>query len=136
MDHKSKHGGTFFMCLDNQHHLEGVLLPPGLFRIYLYDDHTKPLKAEKVRQASGTVQIGDSGDAPKIALGPGEKKEATETSLGDVIKFLVSLTVLLKLPDTPPDTKPELFNFTFAKFTDEKGPGTCVPMSKMSNMCP
>ena len=28
MDHKPKHGGTFFMSLDNVHHLEGVLLPP------------------------------------------------------------------------------------------------------------
>ncbi len=135
MDHKSKHGGTFFMALDNQHHLEGVLLPPALFRIYLYDDHTKPLKAEKTRESSGTVQIGDSDDAPKITLGPGKKKEAIEASLGDAVKFPVALTVLLHLPDTPPDAKPELFNFTFTKFTDEHGPGTCVPMAKMPNMC-
>jgi hypothetical protein len=137
MDHKSKHGGTFFMCLDNLHHLEGVLLPPATFRIYLYDDRTKPLKAEKIREAAGTVQIGDAEDAPKIALGPSnKKKEALEASLGDTVKFPVALTVLLHLPDTPADAKPELFNFTFTKFTDENGPGTCVPMAKMSNMCP
>src|ERR1700686_705280 len=35
MDHKSKHGGTFFMALDNKHHLEGILVPPGTFRVYL-----------------------------------------------------------------------------------------------------
>jgi hypothetical protein len=134
MDHKSKHGGTFFMSLDNAHHLEGVLLPPGTFRVYLYDDHTRPLKAEQTRQASGTVQIGDSEDAPKIDLAPGKKKETLEASLGEGVKFPVSLTLLLHLPGMAPDAKPELFNFMFAGFTDENGPGTCSPMKNMPNM--
>jgi hypothetical protein len=134
MDHKSKHGGMFFMALDNKHHLEGVLLPPETFRVYLYDDHTKPLKADQVKEASGTLQIGDSEDAPKITLGPGKKKETMEASLGEGIKFPVAVTLLLHLPGMPPDAKPELFNFTFQKFTDENGPGTCAPMAKMPNM--
>ena len=135
MDHKAKHGGTFFMSLDNKHHLEGVLLPPGTFRVYLYDDHTRPLKAEETKQASGTVQIGDSEDAPKINLGPGKKKEALEVSLGDAVKFPVTLTLLLHLPGMAPDAKPELFNFKFTQFTDERGPGTCTPMPKMNMSC-
>ena len=130
MDHKSKHGGAFFMALDNVHHLEGVLLPPGTFRVYLYDDHTKPLKAEETRKASGTVQIGDADDAPKIDLAPGKIKEALEASLGEGVKFPVTLTLLLHLPGMEPDAKPELFNFTFTQFTDERGPGTCTPWPK------
>jgi len=135
MDHKPKHGGTFFMSLDNKHHLEGVLLPPATFRVYLYDDHTKPLKAEETRQASGTVQIGDSEDAPKISLAPGKKKETLEANLGDGPKFPVTFTLLLHLPGMAPDAKPELFNFTFTGFTDERGPGTCTPMPKMNMSC-
>ena len=135
MDHKPKHGGTFFMSLDNKHHLEGVLLPPATFRVYLYDDHTKPLKAEETRQASGTVQIGDSEDAPKINLAPGKKKETLEANLGDGPKFPVTFTLLLHLPGMAPDAKPELFNFTFTGFTDERGPGTCTPMPKMNMSC-
>ena len=135
MDHKAKHGGTFFMALDNEHHLEGVLLPPGIFRVYLYNDHTKPLKAEQTKQASGTVQIGGSDDAPKIDLAPGKKKEALEANLGGAVKFPVTLTLLLHLPGMAQDAKPELFNFKFTQFTDERGPGTCTPMAKMPNMC-
>jgi hypothetical protein len=135
MDHKSKHGGTFFMALDNKHHLEGILVPPGKFRVYLYDDHTKPLKAEETRQANGTVQIGESDDAPKIDLAPGKKKETLEATLGNGVKFPVTLTLLLHLPGMEPDAKPELFNFKFTQFTDERGPGTCHPMANMPNMC-
>lgn len=134
MDHKPKHGGTFFMCLDDTHHLEGVLLPPGTFRVYLYDDHMKPLKAEQVKQASGTIQIGDSEEAPKIALGPGKKKETMEAALGADVKFPVAITLLLHLPGMTPDARPELFDFTFSKFTDENGPGTSAPMGKMPGM--
>jgi hypothetical protein len=134
MDHKPKHGGTFFMALDNKHHLEGVLLPPGTFRVYLYDDHTKPLKAEATRQANGTVQIGENDDAPKIDLAPGKKKETLEANLGNGVKFPVILTLLLHLPGMEPDAKPELFDFKFTQFTDEHGPGSCRPMPSMPNM--
>jgi hypothetical protein len=134
MDHMSKHGGTFFMALDNKHHLEGVIVPPGTFRVYLYDDHTKPLKAEETRQASGTVQVGESDDAPKIDLAPGKKKETLEANLGDGVKFPMTLTLLLHLPGMEPEAKPELFNFKFTQFTDEHGPGSCAPMAKMPNM--
>jgi hypothetical protein len=133
-DHRPKHGGSFFMSLDNQHHLEGVLLPPGTFRVYLYDDHTKPLKADQVKLVSGTIQIGDSEDAPKIALGPGKKKEALEAALGADAKFPVAITLLLHLPGMAPDAKPELFSFTFTKFTDENGAGTMAPMGNMPGM--
>jgi hypothetical protein len=135
MDHKPKHGGTFFMSLDNKHHLEGVLMAPSTFRLYLYDDHTKPLKLEETRQASGTIQIGDSEDAPKISLSPGKKKETLEANLGGNVKFPATFTLLLHLPGMAPDAKPELFNFTFTGFTDERGPGTCTPMPRMGMSC-
>ena len=61
MDHKSKHGGTFFMALDNVHHLEGISpVPPGLSACTSMMNNTKPLKAVETRKASGTVQVGES----------------------------------------------------------------------------
>jgi hypothetical protein len=121
--------------VDRTDPLEGILVPPGTFLVCLYDDHTKHLKVEETRQASGTMQIGESDDAPKIDLSPGKKKETLEASLGNGVKFPVTLTLLLHLPGMEPDAKPELFNFTFTQFTDERGPGTCHPMANMPNMC-
>ena len=43
-------------------------LQPGTFKVYLYDAYTKPLPADKVRKASGTLQIGDADDAPIVPL--------------------------------------------------------------------
>jgi hypothetical protein len=133
-DHNPKHGGTFFMAQDYKHHLEGVLLPPGTFRVYLYDARTKPLTADQAKQASGTIQIGESEDARKIALAPGKSEETLEAALGANVKFPVAVTLLLHLPGMAPSAKPELFNFTFSQFTDKNGPGTSVPMANMPGL--
>jgi hypothetical protein len=119
--------GTGEGKVHNKHHLEGVLLSPGTFRVYLYDEHTKPVKADQVKKASGTIQIGESEDAPKIALAPGKSEGTLEAALGANVKFPVAVTLLLHLPGMPPAAKPELFNFTFRQFTNENGHGTSAP---------
>ena len=95
-DHGAKHGGTFFMALDNMHHLEGVFEPPGIFRVYLYDAYTMPLSVAKMKKASGTVQVGDSPDAPKLPLVLSKDGKTLELALPNV-KFPFTLTVFLEL---------------------------------------
>lgn len=121
-NHIPQHGGVFFMALDNKHHLEGVLLPSRSFRVYLYDAYTKPLSAAKVKQASGTVQVGESDNAPRVPLVVGKDGRTLEASLGNDLKLPVTLTLSLHLPDVAPNARPEVFTFPFSHFIAEDAP--------------
>ena len=128
-DHNPKHGGTFFMALDNKHHLEGVLLPPGIFCVYLYDAHTQPLGHAELHQSSGTVQWGDSDGAPETLLAVDDDAHRLEAVLGQEVEFPVTLTLLLRLPGLPPDAKPELFTFPFSHYSEQTSDGHGPPHS-------
>jgi hypothetical protein len=54
-DHNPKHGGIFFMAPDNWHHLEGTYPAPGRFRLYVYDDFSKPIGTAQARKVRGRV---------------------------------------------------------------------------------
>ncbi|OFW00356.1 MAG: hypothetical protein A3G20_00825 [Acidobacteria bacterium RIFCSPLOWO2_12_FULL_59_11] len=116
-DHDSKHGGTFFMALDNVHHLEGVLEPPGTFRLYLYDSHTHPVKLEELKQAQGWIRWGDSEDAPETTLALAPDDQCLEAAPGQAMKFPLMLTLRLYLPGSPPGGKPEIFTFPFSHYS-------------------
>jgi hypothetical protein len=119
MDHNPKHGGTFFMALNQRHHLEGVLLPAARFRVYLYDSHTRPVDPVELRRAKGIVQWGEAEDAPLVPLtvaGNGQYLEAVWE--GD-LRLPIVLTLRLSLPGGSPDTNPELFTFPMSRYNSE-----------------
>jgi hypothetical protein len=60
-NHNPQHGGQFFMAPDNWHHVEGAYVAPDIFRLYLYDDFTKPLAMAKVHETTGRLTITNSG---------------------------------------------------------------------------
>lgn len=112
-DHDPKHGGTFFMALDEIHHLEGTLSDPDRFRVYLYDAMTMPLSAEKIKEVSGTVHWGEFPDPPAMPLSAGSEESMLEAKLDRELEFPVTLTLLLRFPGMGADSDPELFTFVF-----------------------
>ncbi|MBI3895076.1 MAG: hypothetical protein HY313_04015 [Acidobacteria bacterium] len=118
-DHASKHGGVFFMALDDKYHLEGILSPPGKFIVYLYDAYTRPVSLSELKKTTGTVRWGESDDAPEIPLRVVESSETLEADIGKAVDFPITLTLLLKLPGMPSDAKPELFTFLFSHYSEQ-----------------
>ena len=112
-DHDPKHGGTFFMALDEIHHLEGTLSDPDRFRVYLYDAMTMPLSADKIKEVSGTVHWGEFPDPPAIPLEVGTELGSVVADLDRELEFPVTLTLLLRFPGMGADSDPELFTFVF-----------------------
>lgn len=105
------------MALDDKHHLEGVLIPPGIFRIYLYDAHTHLLSPAEMKNASGKVQWGGSEDSPELPLTLGKDGKTLESVFDRELRFPLTLTLWLHLPGSPPDARPELFTFPFSHYT-------------------
>ena len=115
MDHEPKHGGVFFMAPDRTHHLEGVLLPAGTFKVYLYDDYTRPIPATGFE---AELQVDAPREARKLKLLV-DPKDGTLAIRGlPVERFPVDLTVWITFPGrsgAPPQT--ELFSFSFEGFS-------------------
>jgi hypothetical protein len=118
-NHTPQHGGIFFMALDYKHHLEGVLLEPGTFKVYLYDAYTKPLPIDKVPKVSGTVQIGDADDAPMVPLVIAKDRQTLVADVSKQMKLPENLTLSLRFPDSQPNARPEVFTFAFDHFCGE-----------------
>ena len=117
-DHDPKHGGTFFMAMNNHHHLEGVLQAPGIFRVYVYDAFTKPLPPDQVKQISGMVVVGGSENAPEVPLSLSSNGETLEADLGDQASPPITLTLLVRFPGMTPEERPELFTFPFDEYSN------------------
>lgn len=114
-NHRPQHGGQFFMAEDNIHHLEGLLISPGIFRVYLYDAYTVPLPPPGVKEVEGSVEIGESGR--EIHLQPNPDISTLEAKIDPAVGFPVTLTLRLHLPGEAPDAKPELFTFDFSNYS-------------------
>ena len=119
-DHDSRHGGVFFMALDEKHHLEGVLLSPGKFRIYLYDDRTHPLSKQQIAKADAKVTWGRQENAPVTPMKPSGDGFSLEAAAPAKFTLPAELTLLIRFPGAAPESRPELFTFPFGKFTPEQ----------------
>ena len=120
-DHNPKHGGVFFMAPDNWHHLEGAYPAAGRFRVYVYDEFSKPLGREQARKVRGRVVTKEAFD-PKT--GTTRELASTPLVLARNGAFLEARIEQLPLPAKltakitfSPDNKESRFDFAFPAYS-------------------
>ena len=134
-DHNPKHGGVFFMAPDNWHHLEGAYPAAGRFRVYVYDEFSKPLGREQARKVRGRVVTKEAFD-PKT--GTTRELASTPLVLARNGAFLEARVEQLPLPAKltakitfSPDNKESRFDFAFPAYTRDI-PAAAVTTSAVS----
>src|SRR6202158_38507 len=119
-DHSPRHGGSFFMADDSWHHLEGTYPRGGPFRVFFYDDYTRPMP---VKGFSGSVVLLDPNEKEldSFPLTPGRISNTLEAPIkGAALPLKVKLKVRFD-----PEGKERPFDFTFAENTKE--PSSSAP---------
>src|SRR5262245_12824542 len=111
-NHNPQHGGLFFMAPDNWHHLEGTYRSGGVFRMYLYDDFTKPLARDQVRLMTGSVITKSGASFPLVPVQNGRYLEAKIGKLA----FPAEMAAKLKFKSASPEHH---FDFTFPEYSKE-----------------
>lgn len=116
-DHNPRHGGSFFMASDQWHHLEGTFVAPDVFRVYFYDDLSRPMMPTGI--TGGAVKTDTAGAAigpvvPLVAVAS-KDRNTLEAHVGT---SSLPMNVELRLTFTPGD-KEQVFDFTFPAYSKE-----------------
>lgn len=112
MDHEPKHGGTFFMAPDQHHHLEGVLEPSGIFRIYLYDAYTRPIPAARYRAVTQVHREGEKTTPLPLLEDRGDGTLWVRIPTTDQFPIDMSVWITFPARDGSPE-RTDLFSFSF-----------------------
>jgi Heavy metal binding domain len=123
-NHNPRHGGLFFMAPDLWHHLEGTYQSDEIFRVYLYDDYTRPLSADLAKQVTGRIVTKETFDAATrttkeisaFPLRPSADGEYLEGRPGRM-KLPADMTAKLKFKSGDQEYR---FDFTFGEFSVDK----------------
>jgi hypothetical protein len=129
-NHNPQHGGQFFMAPDNWHHLEGAMPRPGMVRLYLYDDYSKPLPLELVKRVQARIVTRETVDPvtkavkeiafPLVLTGGGRFLETRV----DRRTFPIQMSAKVKFK---PDGPEHRFDFAFASVSKDPVAPVGVP---------
>jgi Heavy metal binding domain len=115
-DHNPRHGGQLFMADDGWHHLEGTYRSPGLFRVFFYDDWTRPLAPEGF---AARVSVKDSTGKELTEI-PLQKTPAADAMEAQIPKASMPLITTVRVRFKP-DEPEKSFDFTFKDYSKEPG---------------
>ena len=117
------------MADDNWHHIEGTYVAPNVFRVYFYDDFSRPIAVTGFSAtAVETDADGERISAPVALLaGQPEAGNTLEAPMqGTTLPVRIELRAKFK-----PDDRDRVFNFTFASYSEEpaEAPAAAAPMA-------
>jgi hypothetical protein len=124
-DHNPRHGGQFFMAPDNWHHLEGTHPRAGLFRVFMYDDYTRPVAVKGFTARAVTREQFDSGtgtwrEIEAFPLKPSRDGKSLEARIDKKSTLPVQVTTTVRFEAGGPEHR---FDFAFPAYTKEPAAG-------------
>jgi hypothetical protein len=119
-DHNPRHGGVFFMAADNWHHLEGAYPGAGVFRVYVYDDYTRPLALAAVTGRAVTKEmldpaLGKPREIDAYALRPSKDGAYLEARIPSA-RLPADIAAKIRFASTGEEYR---FDFTFPAYSKE-----------------
>ncbi len=114
-NHNPQHGGLFFMAADAIHHLEGAYLSSGIFRMYFYDEFTKPQKLAAVKNYKATLLVKDARTGKETTYALVRSGASLQTAIGK-LPLPAEMYAIVKFA---PGGKDNRFDFTFAGYSKE-----------------
>jgi Cu/Ag efflux protein CusF len=112
-DHNPRHGGMLFMASDQWHHVEGTFVAPNVFRLYFYDDMTRPMSASGFSASIAKADANGQETGAPVALSGGSGTSTLEaTVVGTSPPAFVKLRVKFK-----PSDPEQVFDFSFPSYS-------------------
>jgi hypothetical protein len=133
-DHNPRHGGQFFMASDNWHHLEGTYPRAGVFRLFVYDDFTRPMplhgiSARIISTADGSAPSDNRAHETPIALTPAPNGRYLEAHVPVILPAAIAASVRFG-----PNEAEHRFDFSFQAFTKDPAAGAAAPQANTTRV--
>jgi hypothetical protein len=128
-NHNPQHGGLFFMASDNTHHLEGAYLSSGVFRMYFYDEFTKPQKLADMRGIKATLMVKEVRTGKDTTYSLVRSGRYLRAAIG---KLPLPVEMYANVKFTP-GGKDNRFDFTFPAYSKEPH---ATPTATVTNAAP